>query len=506
MRKLLFPRSTALLALALALSLTACELDVDQPDNWSPTFGIPLVNTTFGIDALIEQIDEDNLLQSATNGQLLLVYRDSLSWEPEIDLGLPDTLLLPITENDQTLVYQPPVGQRFDRITLAGSALGFTVRNPFPEAVDFSLVFQNLSLGGEQLSFDRVLPAAQGGVPSVTEGELPLEAYQLDLNTDLRIQYNAFRSSDGSAVALPPFTLVLRAIDFSYVEGYFGGLLLDIPSGTLSFDYLDSWDSGQLEFVDPELTFTFKHDIGLPMGLFADTLVVNTFQRGAVALTHPALNGGLLLDYPGTSEVGQQKLTLWRFNRGNSNITEAVSGIPDELHYDLSLQANPTNDDNIANHLTDSARLDIGLEAEIPLYASARGFELTDTFALSFNTEEFDLAKQLDFKLVAGNGFPVEVGMQVFFLDENEAVFDSLFAAGPIMLEAAELATNGFASGKTEHILEASFDDDRVNTLLEQTAYLRVQSLVESPQMGATAARLSEEDEIEIRLGVLVTL
>lgn len=74
------------------------------------------------------------------------------------------------------------------------------------------------------------------------------------------------------------------------------------------------------------------------------------------------------------------------------------------------------------------------------------------------------------------------------------------------MIEAAELATNGFASGKTEHILEASFDDDRLNTLLEQTAYLRVRSLVESPQMGATAARLSEEDEIEIRLGVLVTL
>ncbi|NBC09077.1 MAG: hypothetical protein GVY26_17950 [Bacteroidetes bacterium] len=504
MRKL-SPKSTALIALALAISLTACEFDIKKPDSWSPTFGIPLINTTFGIDALIEQLDEDNLLQSEANGQLLLVYRDSLSWQPEVDLGLPDSLLLPITEKDQTLVYQAPGDKRFDRLTLAGSALGYSISNPFPEAIDFSLVFENLSLDSQPFAFDLVLPAAQGGVPSTTMGELPLNAYQLDLTGDLRIQYTAVRSSDGTTVDLPPFAIALRAIDFSYIEGYFGGLLLDIPLDTLPFEYLDSWDSGQIEFVEPELTFTFTHDIGLPLELFTNTLDVKTFQRGIVPLSHPVLNGGLLLSYPDTDEVGEPKTTLWRFHRGNSNITEAVSGIPDELYYDLSLLANLAGNDNISNHLTDSARLHIGLEAEIPLYASASDFELVDTFALSFNTEEFDDARQLDFKLVVGNGFPVEVGMQLYFLDEDKMVFDSLFDNGATMLEAAELAPDGFAASKIERIEEVRFDDTRVNTLLQQTAYLRVQSLVESPQQGATAARLSENDEIEIRLGVLAT-
>jgi hypothetical protein len=494
-----------MLMLSLAISLTACEFDLEKPEQWSPTYGIPLVNTTFGIDALIEQLDEDNLLQSEADGQLLLVYRDSLSWQPEIDLGLPDSLLLPITEKDQTLVYQAPGDERFDRLTLVGSALGYSISNPFPEDIDFSLVFENLSLDGQPLSFDLVLPAAQGGAPSTTTGELSINAYQLDLTSDLRIQYTAVRSSDGTVVDLPPFAIVLRAIDFSYIEGYFGGLLLDIPLDTLPFEYLDSWDSGQIEFVEPELTFTFTHDMGLPLELFTNTLDVNTFQRGVVPLSHPALNGGLLFAYPGTDEIGEPKTTLWRFHRGNSNITEAVSGIPDELYYDLTLQANPAGNDNITNHLTDSAQLDIGLEVEIPLYASASGFQLVDTFALSFDTEEFDAARQLDFKLVVGNGFPVEVGMQLYFLDEDKMVFDSLFDNGATMLEAAELAPDGFAASKTERIEEARFDKERVNTLLQQTAYLRVQSLVESPQQGATAARLSENDEIEIRLGVLAT-
>jgi len=139
------------------------------------------------------------------------------------------------------------------------------------------------------------------------------------------------------------------------------------------------------------------------------------------------------------------------------------------------------------------------------LYASASDFKLVDTFALSFNTEEFDDARQLDFKLVVGNGFPVEVGIQLYFLDEDKMVFDSLFDNGASMLEAAELAPDGFAASKIERIEEVRFDDARVNSLLQQTAYLRVQSLVESPQQGATAARLGENDEIEIRLGVLAT-
>lgn len=504
MRKLL-RRSTSLLLFGSLVLLASCEFDLKKPEAWSPTYGIPLVNTTFGIDALIGQLDNDNLLQSEASGQLLLVYRDSLSWQPDAALGLQDSLLLPVTEKDQTLVYQSPSGRRFDRIVLKGSKLAYTISNPFPEAVSFSLSFQNLSLDDAQLSFDLVLPAAQNGTPSVTEGELQLHAYELDLSTDLRIQYSAFHSADGTLVELPPFFLALQAIDFSYIEGYFGDLQLDVPLDTLDFDYLDSWDSGQIEFINPELTFTFHHDIGLPLELSANTLDINTFQRGVVPLEHPALDDGLLLAYPNINEVGEQKTTLWRFNRGNSNITGAVSGIPDELRYDFTLQANPTNNDNITNHLTDSSQLDIGLEVEIPLYATARNFELVDTFALSFDTEEFDEAKQLDFKLIVGNGFPIEVGMQLYFLDEQETMIDSLFTDGPFILDAATLAPNGFAVGKTAHTAEASFSDDRVNTLLQEAAYLRVLSLVESPQQGTAAARLSKEDEIEIRLGVLAT-
>ena len=494
-----------MLVLALAISLAACEFDLEKPEQWSPTYGIPLVNTTFGLDALIEELDEDNLLQAEANGQLLLVYRDSLSWQPSFALGLPDSLLLPITEKDQTLVYQSPGDRRFDRLTLRGSALGYGIRNPFLEAIEFRLIFENLSSDGQPLSLDLVLPAAQGGTPSTTAGELSIDAYQLDLTGDLRIQYTAVRSSDGTTVDLPPFAIVLRSIDFSYIEGYFGNLVLDIPLDTLTFEYLDSWDSGQIEFVEPELTFSFTHDMGLPLELFTNTLDVNTFQRGIVPLSHPALNGGLLFAYPGIDETGEPKTTLWRFHRGNSNIVEAISGIPNELYYDLTLQANPTGNDNITNHLTDSARLDIGLEAEIPLYASASNFELVDTFALSFDTEEFDAAKQLDFKLIVGNGFPVEVGIQFYFLDEDKMMFDSLFTGGATMLDAAGLTPDGFAASKTERTEPVRFDDMRVNTLLQQTAYLRVQSLVESPKQGATVARLSENDEIEIRLGVLAT-
>jgi hypothetical protein len=496
--------SSLLLSLLLLAQCTPSDFDLGDNDEWSPTVGIPLINTTLGVERLLEELNDDNLLEVDPSTQLVLFYRDSLQFTPAIDIGLPDSLLIPVTQNNQTVTYQAPAGARFDLLRLKNTQFGYQISNPFAEAVNFTLTFQQLSNNGTPFVLELTLPAAQGGNPSISEGQVSIDGYELALNGDLQIQYTATQVSDGMAVDLPPFLLILRSIGYSYIEGYFGQFAVEVPLDTLDFTYLDSWGNGEIEFADPLVHFTFRHDIGIPLALQADRMDVQTIKDGILPLDNGSLDGSFVFDYPTTAEVGMEKTSVLTFDKDNSNLVDALSGVPLALFYDFNLLTNPAGNSNLTNHLTDSVSVAIGVEAELPLYGTAKNLTVVDTFEW---TEEGELedVERLDFKLVTDNGFPVEVDIQLYFMDTNEMIFDSLFAAGPITIASAPIDADDFAAGKTESTNPVSITGDRLNAILKETAFLRVYGLLESPQNGQRAARLSSQDEIGLRLGVLAT-
>jgi len=219
------------------------------------------------------------------------------------------------------------------------------------------------------------------------------------------------------------------------------------------------------------------------------------------------LNGGFELDYPSPAEAGQLTSTLLRLDADNSNLVQAVSGIPNDLRYAFTLQGNPNGNANATNHLTDDPRLQLDIEAELPLFLRAKDLEVADTLEYSFDeTVEQDLVEEVEFKLITNNGFPVSVEVQAYFLDGTEQVVDSLFSEGPAGVEAAEVDAEGNVVSKTPKTQVVPFTKDGLQAILDQTEHIRVVALAETGDQGGAAARLRETDEIDIQLGAFFRL
>ena len=503
MRKL----TTLGLALLLMAGLSACfpdRFEVAPPEKWDPAFGVPLLQATFSVDDLLEELNEGNLVQSGAGNRLTIVYQKRLQTVPEFEIELPPLIPITIAEKEQAVAYEQPGIPRFELIRLKSGQFQYAVLNPHPDAVEFTLIFSNLRFGGGSLTVSATLPPADGNTPSETTGAVDLSGYEAILDEDIATTYTAYQVPNNTPVELPPFLVTVDAIDYTYAQGYFGQFPIELPGDSLAFGLLDDWEEGMLEFLEPSIALTFYNTMGVPMELRADVFDLHTFQNGIVPLDNPLLNEGLLFAFPGIEEIGQAKTTTLVLNAGNSNIVDAVSGIPYQLDYALGAVANPNDNPFVTNHLTDSIRLDIDVEVEIPLYLRAEGFQIRDTFEVDLS--DFEDLERLGFKMIAENGFPLELGLQLQFLDESQAVFDSLFQEGPQLIAAGEQRANGTVADSRLTTFEREMQGGQLKEVLSRTAHAKIIATLASPNGGQDAARLLDTYTLGVRLGALAGL
>lgn len=492
------------LATLLLVGLASCfpeRFEVAEPENWNPAFGVPLINTSFSINDLLDDLDDGSLIQTDNANRLTVVYQDRIEADPEFDLDPLPTIPIPISEKEQSVEYQSTGDNRYEIIRLKDGLFQYTVQNPFVEAVDFTLEFSNLQLNGSSLFIEAVLPAADMNGASETTGTIDLTAYKLVLDEEIKTTYTANLASNNTPVDLPPFLVSISEMEYTYIQGYLGQFGVSLPGDSLAFAFLDNWEAGELEFLEPVINLTFYNTMGIPLELKADTFDLYTYRNGIVALDNPLLNSGLQFDFPSTDEVGVAKPTFLSLNANNSNIVAAISGVPYQLDYAFSAVANPDENEMITNHLTDSVKVDIDVEVEIPLYAKAKGFRIVDTFDIDLtDLEDLD---RLGFKMVTDNGFPLEVVMQLQFMDESGVILDSLFQKGPQLVASGTLRPDGSVETSQSTTLESELNGDQLQQILSQTTDGRVIATLESPNGGAEAARMLDTYTLGIRLGIL---
>ncbi|NRA48105.1 MAG: hypothetical protein HRU12_03150 [Phaeodactylibacter sp.] len=495
--------STWLAAIILMVA-TGCfpeNFDVAEPEDWNPAFGVPLINTSFSINDLLDDLDDGSLIQTDIANRLTVVYQDRIEVDPEFEIEPIPNIPIPIVDKEQTVQYQAPDDYQYEIIRLKAGVFQYTVLNPFMDSVNFSLSFANLKLGDDSLAISRLLPAADIDGPSETSGIIDISGYELLLNEDIRTVYTANLFADNTPVDLPPFLVNIGQMDYSYIQGYFGRFEVTLPGDSLEFDFLDNWEAGELEFLEPVINLTFFNTMGIPLELRSDTFELATFRNGIVALNNPMLNSGLLFAFPSIDEVGEAKSTLLSLNSENSNIVSAISGVPYQLNYAFSAIANPNENNLITNHLTDTVKVDIDIEVEIPLFARAKGFRIVDTFEVDLSDLE-DL-ERLGFKLIADNGFPLEVGMQLQFMDEDGMVFDSLFQDGSRLVESGNRAMDGTVTSAKETTLDSELNGDQLAQIISRTVDARIIATLESPNGGTESARMLDTYTLGVRLGIL---
>jgi len=109
---------------------------------------------------------------------------------------------------------------------------------------------------------------------------------------------------------------------------------------------------------------------------------------------------------------------------------------------------------------------------------------------VDYDTElDQDVITFIQMTVSSVNELAIRMALQIFFEDENHVVIGSLFDNGGVLLEPAQIDSDGQLIEASEDENSSSFDTDKIN-ILNDIAYLRVRA-------GMHAAK-GEEDFVKI--------
>ena len=171
--------------------------------------------------------------------------------------------------------------------------------------------------------------------------------------------------------------------------------------------------------------------------------------------------------------------------------------------YTMDVISNPDGDTNAVNFITDSCFFKVDVDVSIPLYGKIKGLALVDT--IEFQLEKYDEAEYAILHLVTENSFPADIGLQMYFLDEDEEIIDSLLKPYQDIFKAAVVNDNGDVIANTSEYVKLQITKDKLyNLQLAEKVILK--GLLQTSNNGETAVRIYSNYDFKVQLGVQTNL
>jgi hypothetical protein len=299
--------------------------------------------------------------------------------------------------------------------------------------------------------------------------------------------------------------LLMDRVIFSYIDGYFGSLPLDMhesfPIGL--FNYIKS---GSLNLKAPKADFTINNSYGLPIDMLFTKLQVQTKNNDSVPFKGSQINDTIHFLNPSLSEVGQVKSTLISINPSTSNIATVISKSPVKFEYVGKVTSNPKGKTTTKNFITDSSKASVDVNISIPLWGTASDFTTLDTFPLKMPAA--NILESMTIKINTENGFPLDVDLQLFFADSLNHITDTLMFNNNRFLRSGVIDTDGNVISPTFTTITADIDKSRFPRISKARKILLVGVLNTTINADKTqpVIRVSSKNYLGVKLGVRTKL
>lgn len=471
----------------------------------SPEYAIPLINSSMSIQDVLDQTNTGNLVQVDGDNFITVEYRQGVLGIDTVNLITVPGFSIPQLTTTQVIPTPFPSDVDIDIITVKNGKMYINFESNSPNDVTVTLDFPSIKKNGNNLQYTMNVENPNGTVPLVYEDSFDLATYRFLFNNDnFRSNYTATDDLTGLPVVLSNFFLDFPNIEHSYIEGYFGQRSFTLPTQELVLELLEQWVSGQVTFTDPRIRLRFENSYGFPMRVNFDTLQAATRDAGYVDVQANGFNGGKDLNYPALNEVGDEKITNVTIDKNNSNIVTVLEQVPYGLRYQFSGAANPNGDPSIKGFATDESNIVIQVIAELPMEGAVQDFTLVDTFALDLTGDAIPEG-EAEFKIITDNGFPLDIDLQCYFLDDSGNAIDSLFIGSDVsLIQAAPIDANGRVTASFETITFVDVTSDRINTIRNQVRSIALLGRFNSTDNGSTPIKLYADYDLNVKIGVKV--
>lgn len=488
------------------------DLDDVQRAGNEAEYAVPLVNSSFSMNDLLENFEENSVLTVLPDGLLRLQYSGDVITESTDDvlLAINDFLsqvgVVPLTEERQSFPFSGPEGIDIDIMDLKAGQLNFLITNCHDKEITATISFPSVTNADGPLTITRTLDAysGNGDCPSINNALAPvsMEGYTITApNDSVYVDYEAI---DSDGVSIPPSVntfILVQSLAFSYAEGYMGQVEHSSDRDTIEIDFFDNWIQGDVFFEDPVITFNFENSFGIPTRANIETFNIISVEGETLALESDFITNGIDFPYPTLDQIGETVTEDFVFDRNNSTIREVLSAGPVAIDYDVDAITNPESNTEVIGFVTDSSYYAVKVDVELPLYGWAINFSARDTFTLDLSSfEDIDYA---EFKLVTENEMPVAIGVQGYFLDANGTVLDSLFSSSTRVIEGAPVDAIGNPTSAIETVTFSDFPSDRFENIRKATQ-LEIVATFFSTTDGNQSVRILADQDVKVKLGAIL--
>lgn len=510
----------------LSFTITACLEEIEKLDKigsstLQPTIDIPLVASDFTMEEFFTEGESQARIVDQ-NGTLVLIYDDTLDTPiAENFFSLPDQqspvftiggfsippfeLNFEIPEQDFTFGFNPSQSDEgLDSILIKSGRLEISMNSNFPADIELYIKIQSLRTETDTLTANFQLSGVSSQQESfnLANAVLDLTNNKTTTNT-ITILMGGKISTHGDAVDNShklEVSFALNDLVFSGIFGALGTRQLSPVEGMMNVDVFNNIEKGGFQLLEPSIALNIRNSFGLPIGL--DVGGINAIKSNG---TKVSLTGDIaqqqVIDAPDQTEMGEFKETSITVDANNSNIADLISSLPRFLQYSLQAELNPGNSAT-KNFVLDTSRMEVALHVELPFYGSVNGLTLTKRF--DFGGLGVEDIKEGKVKVKTVNGTPLQLNIQVYFVDASGTVLDSLFTDRSV-LTGAPVGTDGFANGTSEKIVEVTASKAKFERI-EQAEFLDIKAEVSTTGGGTVPVRFSGANKLHVALGVSATL
>ena len=474
--------------------------------NWQPEIGVPLVNSQLTLSDLIKERNNGNIsLSTDTNGLYLLTYTDTAFSAIAQDIvKIPDQVYavpaFPLTSNQVLL----------DSIVFNGQG---TLTQADLKAGDLSFNMLTTDLAENftvTLTFPTILNKATNAPFSVSKNSGMQASFSLTGNFagyDIHFkpggnQFDFNITITGATAGTMSGTLNITNIQYSLLQGSFNSIPIGVMASESDVSIFKNLFQGNIYFADPRVEFDFESSFGVqltPNKQYFQTIYQNnSFDNMNGGDLEPSANKVIA---PATT-IGSTTTTVLTVNNANStdggglvSLKTALSKGPQKVKYAV----NPVLG-NMPGFIKDDSKITIIGKLIIPFYGRVTSYSLQDTFAIKI--QHTDSIQFADFYIKTTNNVPLELRLQVYFVDTTTyARIDSFFTGAIPLLKAPIVDLNGA-------IISAGIDDQTVTfphariKPLEKANKLIVKATMQTPNPGSQDVKFFKTNNLDIKISM----
>ncbi len=508
---------------------TACvtsiknDLDKIGAPYWAPEWGLPVLSGEFGLGEYMDALATEVTITEDQNKVIVIEYRgpDVASDIAENMISVPDQSYNASLRFDAVEAAGLPVALTlskssvFDFVLTTGGAdeldsmvvksglLNVGISGDFPASGQLEIIFNPITLNGTTFSrayswtYDPANPGQSfqenidltGAFIDFTKNNTTTNNFHFEVR--LTINYEGQPVSAANTVNV---SLLVTNPKFSIVYGRFSQRSFNTPRESVLIGLLENVNAVNFYLANPQIDLNFKSSFGLPAVASLSTLIALNNNGDSLAFTGPVVNNTIPINNPDITQVGSFVETSIQINKDNSNITDIIAFLPNELVYEFNGSVEPQG--TTQQFVLDTSRVIASYAIKLPLSGTVSGFDSEMDF--DFDGSGLDQLKKTKLIVRTVNGLPLSVGVSLIFLDANNIPLDTLFDDSNI-LNSGTLDAAGFVVEPTEVYEELLLDENQLN-VLQAAKKIKLRSTLFTGINGTEVVNIRSSDKVKISL------